>query len=74
MGLFVNGRDLWALYWVYLFPRQIFASFSTTDPGQIYFQDSPPKNGEIALLLATNRGCVAKYVSQKWNESNDKSQ
>ena len=24
---------------------------------------------EIALLLATNRGCAVKYVSQKWNES-----
>jgi len=32
----------------------------------------PPKNGEIALWLATNRGCVVKYVSQKWNESNNK--
>jgi len=29
-----------------------------------------PKNGEIALLLATNRGCVVKYFPQKWNESN----
>jgi hypothetical protein len=34
----------------------------------------PPKNGEIALLLATNRGCVVKYVSQKRNESNNKYQ
>jgi len=25
----------------------------------------PPKNGEIALLLATNRECEVKYVSQK---------
>jgi len=25
----------------------------------------PPKNGKIALLLATNRECELKYVSQK---------
>ena len=34
----------------------------------------PPKNREIALLLATNRWCVVKYVSQKQNKSNDKKQ
>jgi len=33
-----------------------------------------PKNEEIALLLATNRGCVVKYVAQKRNESNDQYQ
>jgi len=33
----------------------------------------PPKNGEIALLLATNRGYVVKCVSQKRNWSSDKS-
>jgi len=31
----------------------------------------PRKNGAIALLLATNLGCVVKCVSQKWNESNN---
>ena len=31
----------------------------------------PPKNGEVALLLATNRWCVQKYVRQKFNESNN---
>jgi len=36
--------------------------------------EEPPKNGEIALLLGTNRGCVVKYVSQKWNDSNNKYQ
>jgi len=29
----------------------------------------PPKNGEITLVLATNRGCVVKYVSQKSHDA-----
>jgi len=48
-----------------------FATQFTTH--EAYGADSP-KNAEIALVLATNRGCVVKYVSQKRNESNDRSQ
>ena len=39
-----------------------------------FLHTHPPKNGEIALLLATNRGCVAKCASQNRNKPNDKSQ
>jgi len=54
---------------VYLRQRQIALDFPLLLGGDI-----PPRNGEVALLLATNRWCVVKSVPQKRNESSDKSQ
>jgi len=46
------------------FPRlQITAKIRATK--RVVEIDLPLKNGKIALLLATNRGCVVKCVSQK---------
>jgi len=50
--------------------RVEFYFFSVTRGGQA----AQGEIGEIALVLAINRGCVVKYVSQKRNESNDDSQ
>ena len=36
--------------------------------------NSPPKNGEIALMLTTNGLMCSKYVSQKRNEAIDNCQ
>ena len=41
---------------------------------EIGIQLGPPKNGEIALWLPTNRLMCSKYVSQKQNESIDNNQ
>jgi len=41
-------------FWVRKFPES-----------RNFLPQLPPKNKEIALLLATNRGCVIKHVSQK---------
>jgi len=38
---------------------------------RLYNMISPPKNGEIALLLTTNGLMCSKCVSQKWNEAID---
>jgi len=46
---------------------------TATIPLSILRPQPPPKNGEIALLLATNRGYVVNCVSQKRNWSSDKS-
>jgi len=48
----------------YRFNNKNKATHTEIIPGSLSGRE-PPKNGKIALLLATNLGCVEKYDSRK---------
>jgi len=57
-------------------PREMHITQHQCNFITIYLRNNvrqPPKNGKIALVLATNCGCEVKHVSPKRNEFQDKS-